>query len=72
MKHCLAGPNVMCRKAEPRTADEVGGQPAEGPGGRKVARVREGVRKCNSKPVCFATPDTLYWNCSSLGVIKTS
>lgn len=35
MKHCLAGPNVMCKKAEPRTADEVGGQPAEGPGGGK-------------------------------------
>lgn len=71
MKHCLAGVNVMCKKAEPRTADEVGGQPAEG-GGGGVARVREGVIKCNSKPVCFATPDTLYWNCSSLGVIKTS
>lgn len=33
MKCSLAGPNEMCKKAEPRTAEEVGSQPAEG-GGR--------------------------------------
>ena len=35
MKHCYAGPNVMCKKAEPRTAEEAGCQPAEWVGGGK-------------------------------------
>ena len=32
MKHYFVGPNVMCKEAEPRTAEEVGCQPAEGGG----------------------------------------
>lgn len=35
MKHSLAGLNVMCKEAEPRTAEEVGCQPAEGVGSER-------------------------------------